>query len=152
MLRVLVGWVCNFLSFWRKLWEDLMCEWPLIKNCVHYIFASLFFNSTWENLSNRKNIYLRSSFCSWNNQINSIFSNFMKSSNALSTKQKFISLNNLGNKQSVNEIWSFYAHRNHFFHLYQKDKSFDSKVKFRQASNHCKRVLEAAKLVYVIKT
>ena len=38
------------------------------------------------------------------------------------------------------------VHRNHFFHLYQKDKSFESKVKFRQASNHCKRVLEAAKL------
>ena len=38
--------------------------------------------------------------------------------------------------------------RNHFFRLYQKDKSSDSKVKFRQASNHCKRVLEAAKLAY----
>ena len=33
------------------------------------------------------------------------------------------------------------VHRNHFFRLYQKDKSSDSKVKFRQASNHCKRVL-----------
>ena len=29
-------------------------------------------------------------------------------------------------------------HRNHFFHLYQKDKSSESKVKFRQASNRCK--------------
>ena len=28
----------------------------------------------------------------------------------------------------------------------QKDKSSESKVKFRQTSNHCKRVLEAAKL------
>ena len=28
--------------------------------------------------------------------------------------------------------------RNHFFRLYQKDKSSDSKVKFRQASNRCK--------------
>ena len=28
------------------------------------------------------------------------------------------------------------VHRNHFFHLYQKDKSSESKVKFRQASNH----------------
>ena len=42
--------------------------------------------------------------------------------------------------------------RNHFFHMYQKDKSTDSKVKFRQASNHCKRVLEAAKLAYANKT
>ena len=41
---------------------------------------------------------------------------------------------------------------NHFFRLYQKDKSSDSKVKFRQASNHCKRVLEAAKLAYANKT
>ena len=32
--------------------------------------------------------------------------------------------------------------------MYQKDKSSDSKVKFRQASNRCKRVLEAAKLAY----
>ena len=39
------------------------------------------------------------------------------------------------------------TYRNHFFCLYQRNKS-SSKVKFRQASNHCKRVLEAAKLVY----
>ena len=38
------------------------------------------------------------------------------------------------------------VHRNHFFRLHQKDKSSDSKVKFSQASNRCKRVLEAAKL------
>ena len=44
------------------------------------------------------------------------------------------------------------VYRNHFFHLYQMDKSSDSKVKFRQASNHCKRVLEAAKLAYANKT
>ena len=36
--------------------------------------------------------------------------------------------------------------------MYQKDKSSPSKVKFRQASNNCKRVLEAAKLTYVNKT
>ena len=40
------------------------------------------------------------------------------------------------------------AHRNHFFRLYQKDKSSDSKAKFRQASNWCKRVLETAKHAY----
>ena len=44
------------------------------------------------------------------------------------------------------------VHRNHFFRLYQREKSSDSKVKFRQASNRCKRVLEAAKLAYVNKT
>ena len=44
------------------------------------------------------------------------------------------------------------AYRNHFFGLYQKDKSSASKVKFRQASNSCKRVLEAAKLAYANKT
>ena len=42
------------------------------------------------------------------------------------------------------------VHRNHFFHLYQKDKSSNSIVKFRQVSNRCKRVLEAAKLAYAI--
>ena len=45
------------------------------------------------------------------------------------------------------------VHRNHlFFCLYQKDKSSDSKVKFRQTSNCCKRVCEAAKLEFANKT
>ena len=44
------------------------------------------------------------------------------------------------------------AHRNHFFCLYQKDKSSASKLNFRQASNCCKKVLEAAKLAYANKT
>ena len=44
------------------------------------------------------------------------------------------------------------VHRNHFFHLYQKDKSSDSKVKFRQAGDCCKRVFEAVKLTYPNKT
>ena len=44
------------------------------------------------------------------------------------------------------------VHRNHFFRLYQQNKSSESKVKFRQASNRCKRVLEAAKLAYATKT
>ena len=44
------------------------------------------------------------------------------------------------------------VHRNHFFHLHQQNKSSESKVKFRQASNCCKRVLEAAKLKYANKT
>ena len=35
--------------------------------------------------------------------------------------------------------------------MYQREKSSDSKVKFRQASNYCKRVLEAAKLAYANK-
>ena len=29
------------------------------------------------------------------------------------------------------------VHRNHFFHFYQQNKSSESKVKFRQASNRC---------------
>ena len=43
------------------------------------------------------------------------------------------------------------VHRNDFFCLYQKDKSSESKVKFRQNSNRCKSVLEAAKVAYVNK-
>ena len=43
------------------------------------------------------------------------------------------------------------VHRNHFFRLYQQNKSSESKVKFRQASNRCKRVLEAAKLHMLLK-
>ena len=44
------------------------------------------------------------------------------------------------------------VHRNHFFRLYQQNKSSESKVKFRQASNRCKSVLEAVKLAYATKT
>ena len=44
------------------------------------------------------------------------------------------------------------VHRNHFFRLYQQNKSFESKVKLRQASNRCKRVLQAANLAYANKT
>ena len=36
--------------------------------------------------------------------------------------------------------------------MQQKDKSSDSKVKFRQAINCCKKVLEAAKLAYANET
>ena len=44
------------------------------------------------------------------------------------------------------------AHRNHIFDLYQQTTFSESKVKFKQLSNHCKRVLEAAKLAYANKT
>ena len=43
------------------------------------------------------------------------------------------------------------VYRNHFFCLYQREKSSHSKVKFRQASNHCKRVREDPKLAYANK-
>ena len=45
------------------------------------------------------------------------------------------------------------VHRYHFFCLYQKDKSPASKVKFRQASNCCKRgFLKLPNLHILIKT
>ena len=44
------------------------------------------------------------------------------------------------------------VHRNHFFHLYQQNKCSESKVKFRQANNGCKRVLEVAEFAYATKT
>ena len=44
------------------------------------------------------------------------------------------------------------VHRNHFFSLYKQNKSSESKVKFRQASNCCKTVPEAAKLAYANET
>ena len=44
------------------------------------------------------------------------------------------------------------VHGNHFFHLYKHNKSSEVKVNFRQASNRCKRVLEAVKLAYATKT
>ena len=44
------------------------------------------------------------------------------------------------------------VHRNRFFSLHQQNKFSESKVKFREASNHCKRVLEAAKLAFATKT
>ena len=44
------------------------------------------------------------------------------------------------------------VHRNHFFSFHQQNKSSESKVNFRQASNCWKRVLEAGKLAYATKT
>ena len=44
------------------------------------------------------------------------------------------------------------VHGNHFCRLYQKDESTESEEKFRQISDRCKRVLEAAKLEYANKT
>ena len=44
------------------------------------------------------------------------------------------------------------VHKNHFFRLNQREKSSDYKVKFKQASNRCKRVLETAKLAYANKS
>ena len=44
------------------------------------------------------------------------------------------------------------VHGNPFFQLHQQNKSFESKVKFRKASNHCKRILEAVKLIHANKT
>ena len=38
------------------------------------------------------------------------------------------------------------------FCLYPQNKSLESKVKFRQASNQCKSILETAKLAYANKT
>ena len=46
---------------------------------------------------------------------------------------------------------SHLAHRNPFFRLYPQTKS-SFKVKFIQPINHCKIILEAAKLAYTIKT
>ena len=44
------------------------------------------------------------------------------------------------------------GHRKHFFHLNQSNKSSESKVYIRQASNRFKSVLEAAKHTYANKT
>ena len=54
----------------------------------------------------------------------------------------------LGNSDHV-VVSCCWFHRNHFFRLYQKDKSSNSKVKFRQASNHWEKVLEAARLTLI---
>ena len=43
------------------------------------------------------------------------------------------------------------VHKNYFFCLYQQGKSSESKVKFRQVNNSCKRVLVDAKLAYASK-
>ena len=44
------------------------------------------------------------------------------------------------------------VHRNHIFPLYHQNKSSESRVKFRQANNGCKRVVEAAKLAYATES
>ena len=51
------------------------------------------------------------------------------------------------NAMALPPLWNFEqdAPFHLFFRLYQQNKSSESKVKFRQASNYWKRVLEAAK-------
>ena len=44
------------------------------------------------------------------------------------------------------------AHINHFFRLYQQNKSSEFKATFGQANNRYKRVLEPPKLAYANKT
>ena len=44
------------------------------------------------------------------------------------------------------------AHTNHFFCLYQQNKSSESKLKYRQATNRCKGVVKTGKLAYANKT
>ena len=44
------------------------------------------------------------------------------------------------------------VHKYNLFRLYQQNKSCESKIRFWQASNHCKRVLEAVKLACATKT
>ena len=52
----------------------------------------------------------------------------------------------------ISTTFSWLVHWYHSFCLYQQNKSSESKVKYIQASNHCKTVLEASKLVYAKKT
>ena len=56
---------------------------------------------------------------------------------------------NLTHHHSFQLLSIFY--RNHFLRLHKQNKSSDSKVKVRQASNRCKKVLEVAKLAVLIK-
>ena len=43
--RVLGGWVWNVASFWHKLWEDSICEWPLLhRHCQSWNVSCL---KTW---------------------------------------------------------------------------------------------------------
>ena len=44
------------------------------------------------------------------------------------------------------------AHRNHFYKVFQREKSADSKCRFRHAANECKRVIDSAKTQYVQQT
>ena len=43
------------------------------------------------------------------------------------------------------------VHKNHLFRFFQQNKSSESKVKFSQPTDHCKRILEAAKFAYANK-
>ena len=44
------------------------------------------------------------------------------------------------------------VHRDNFFRFYKQNESSESKVKFRQAINYYKKVLEAVKLAYANRT
>ena len=55
-------------------------------------------------------------------------------------------------KKSSAAVAAARVHRNHFFYLYQQNKSSESNGKFRQDSYSCKRFLEDTRLAYANKT
>ena len=76
-------------------------------------------------------------------------------SNSTALLNLFISSDTSIGSTNISKLSAFAAvivYRNHYFCLYQQNKSSESIVKFRQASNRCKMVLEAAKLAYATKT
>ena len=98
-------------------------------------------NVLWENIFKLSAYAAASEFCEWVQVGTDVYIHHRKYQVKFNSSSRFSAA-----------CAATIVHRNNFFRLYQQNKSFESKVKLRQASNHCKRVLEAAKLAYLNNT
>ena len=95
-----------------------------LKSCVHYIFASLFFKSKLEHLSNWErcfSFHFKSSFCSQENQILEFY--ILKFHDVIKCLSINFLLNNLGSKHSLlmkfGQCMPYYIRKNFIKKLYQ---------------------------------
>ena len=149
---LMLAFVLQWLSLYWEILIMLLSQFPLTFHHIHnrmpYLIALLMtvvvligmvFGIIWEDIFKPSAFAAANEFCEWD--------------------QVWIDLYIPHRKYQVKPHWStlFSAtcaaaivHRSHFFRLYQKDKSSDSKGKFRQAINCCKRVLELPHLHMLI--
>ena len=156
ILKVLLLWICFFLQTlafvlqWLSLhWEILIIwlfQFPLTfsqtQNRMSHFIVWIVFVVIWEIFFGRISLIpvlllLLVNYVSWF-RLESMYISLMVN---ISSSPWFSAACAAG-----------IVHGDHFFLLYLQNKSSESKVTFRQASNHCKKVLKATKRAYANKT
>ena len=145
----------SFPSIW-KFWScccPVSIGFPNSNGMPHFIVVYNYFHSNWDGLRDQlrdvpwENIFkigasaTTSKLCDWGQVWIDVYITYWK----YQVKPKSSPLFSVSCAAAI-------VHRNDFFHLYQQNKSFESKEKFKQDSNRYKRVLEAANFAYGNKT